>query len=811
MERDNPSEPDEWFAAQRTFPYGKTDANARRQAIEWLRNARMTQASTRNANWILTGPGATGGRITDLEMPSGNTTKIYAGTATGGIFRSNNLGNTWAPIFDNQSSLSIGDIAIAPSNNNLLYVGTGEPNAGGGSLAYDGTGIYKSIDGGNSWQPGGLENCGSTGRIAIDPSDPNRVFAAMMGDLFADGPDRGIYRTLDGGNSWQKVLGVSDSTGGIDVVIDPQQPQIVYASMWERVRRPDRRSYGGLSSGIYKSTDGGNSWNKLLGNGVLPVDPGRINLSLCDAQPNVLYASVIDKEGFILDIYKTTDGGVNWTALGAVGNADIFPSGYDWWMGGVKVDPTNPDNVYALMLFAYKSTDGGVHWNQILEETHVDYHAFFFSKSDPGLVLLGSDGGFYRSQNYLQTVSPIGQKLPITQFYSCDVNPLDTSDVMGGAQDNYCIRRLPDSINWTPISYGDGLVVHYHPTEDYIFTSSQYGGLGFYDHGAYYEPSGFQADRFNWKTPYVLNPQHPSSMYFGANRLYKSEDYGYHVFPISPDLTGGPGQVPVVYGTITAIAVAPSDSNYIYVGTDDAHVWRSKDGGNNWIPIQSGLPQRWVTSIAVDDLDPEAVYITFSGYRFNDPMAHVYHSENAGDDWTDMSGDLPDVPVNDILIDPEMPNTFYLATDVGVMTSNDAGSHWALTGTGMPVLVVTDLCLHQPTRTLYAATYGRSMYQLSLPPLIATHEPAAQADISVFPNPFSVESNIAIGSLGHAAGELEIWDGKGNLLKRFGLVQPGSTVRWAGDNDSGGKVPPGVYFVAFRKKEGLVTRKVIRY
>ena len=556
-----------------------------------------------------------------------------------------------------------------------------------------------------------------------------------MGKLFSNNTDRGIYRTTDGRATWQKVLYVSDSTGGIDVVINPADPQVVYASMWERVRRPDRRHYGGPTSAIYRSEDGGTTWQKLT-TGIPSQNKGRINLSLCNADPSVIYASIVGPEGTVIDLYKTTNGGDSWTDLNATGS--IYPSGYDWWFGGVKVSPQDPDIVYALFLTVTRSTNGGASWSSVASSSHVDHHALYFSPIDPAFLILGNDGGINITYDNFSTYTGIDfQQLPIGQFYCMDVFPGDSGNIRGGAQDNGVQATTAGS--WEMIFGGDGVLSKVDPQNSNIYyCSAQYGYFGFF-HPTYgsYSPSGFSGnDRFNWKSPLTIYTPQPEVLFIGSNKLYKSDNYGLSVSAISDDLTNGPGISPVVYGTVTTIAVAPADQDVIYAGTDDANVWRTTDGGVNWTKINTGLPQRWVTSIAVSSGDPQDLFITFSGYRFNDPMAHVYHSVNGGDSWSDISSNLPDIPVNQILIHPSNPIRLFLATDVGVYGSFDMGNNWALVGGAMPVVPVNELAIHAGTNTLYAATFGRSMYKINLDNINGIEDAASLSSFRVYPNPF---------------------------------------------------------------------------
>jgi len=795
--------PDEWLFTQRSFPYGKIDEIAQRKAIQQSMGERMQQRSKNlQHDWEFAGPVNLGGRITDIEIPAGSFNTVYIAAASGGIFKTYDRGNTWFPIFDGQSAIAVGDIAISASDTNVVYAGTGEPNAGGGSLTYDGDGIYKSNDGGQTWQNLGLVECGSTGRIALDPQNPTRIFVAVMGKLFANNPERGIYRTTDGGISWQRVLYVSDSTGGIDVVLNPQNPQVVYASLWERIRRPNRRVYGGPTSGIFKSTDGGTTWSELS-NGLPTQQLGRINLSLCTGTPSIIYASIVNKAGTLIDVYKSTDSGDHWTALNAA--SQVYTTSYDWWFGGVKVDPVNPDEVYVLLMEPYRSMTGGTggSWTQIASSAHVDQHALFLSPTNHQYRILGNDGGIYFTTDNFVTISNVDQQnLPIGQFYSLDVFSKGNlpNYLIGGLQDNGVAEKSDNPVQqWQLVVGGDGVMSKFDPYDSLSYYGSyQYGGFQFTNplYG-YYSPQGFiSGDRFNWKSPLSIFKPHSSTLFIGSNRVYKSSNFGYTVSAISNDLTNGPGDNSVVFGTVTSIAVAPSDSTTIYAGTDDANLWVTRNNGSLWTKINTDLPQRWVTSINVANNNPMEVFVTYSGYRFNDSIAHVYHSTDAGASWTSISGNLPDIPVNCILQDPEYSEILYLATDVGVYYTKDTGTTWQMLGSMLPLVPVNELSIHSNSRYLFAATYGRSMYRIKIDDITGLKElQTAKLSIKIYPNPILDEFQLQTEVASEKSATLNIYSMQGNLVRTEKVIlQKGiNSVRLNRTDHTGKRLPSGSY------------------
>lgn len=732
--------PNDWFFLQRAFPYPEINYEARQLAWEQSQKIHEERVE-RGEGWVLGGPLNIGGRISAVAMHPSDMQTIYAGAASGGIFKTTNTGASWVPIFDDALSLSIGDIAIAPSDPDIIWVGTGEANAGGGSMAYDGFGIYKSTDAGSTWEHLGLENSGSIGRLVIHPSDPQVCFVAAMGRLFSDNPERGVFRTLDGGQNWQKVLYVNDSVGAIDIVMHPDHPDTLYAALWERVRRPDRRNYGGPGCGIYRSYDGGDSWTELTG-GLPSSSPanGRIGIDISKSDPNILYAIYADNTGYFAGVYRTDNGGDTWFRTND-GDLSYMYASYGWWFGRISIDPVDPDIAYAIGFDLYKTTDGGNNWPMISSTVHVDHHDLAAHPLNHNFVVLGNDGGIYLSNNGGSTWT-FFENLPITQFYTCEIDEQYPQRLYGGTQDNGTNRTLSGGTgDWQSIYWGDGFFVLVDPSDNnYIYAEYQYGNFARSTNGGLYFDYAMNgisgSDRMNWNTPFVFDPNNPQILYFGANRLYKTTNRAEFWQVISPDLTNGGVNSNVVYGTITAIAVAPSNSQFIYVGTDDGNVWRTENAGGGWISISAGLPLRWVTRMAVDPYDEGIVYITLSGYRYDNYLPHVFRSTDGGGNWQDITGDLPEAPANDIIVDPSLDSTLYLATDFGVFVTRNLGQNWSMLGDNLPNVPIVDLDFHQPTRTLIAATYGRSMYTFSVDQLVSVKSSDInKKEIQICPNP----------------------------------------------------------------------------
>lgn len=791
--------PHDFMFMQRAYPKGQIKTEAYKEAIQWKKQ------QTRNAlgSWRFEGPINIGGRVTDIEIPIDQPQTYYLGAASGGVFKTTNGGEWWTPIFDEQEMLSIGDIEISKNNTNVVWVGTGEVNAGGGSLAYDGDGIYKSEDGGNTWEVKGLPDIGSISKIALDPNDDNTIFVGGMGPLFRNDTNRGVYRSTDGGTTWEQKLFVSDSTGIIDMAIHPTNGNIIYAASWERIRRPQYRQYGGETSRIYRSTDGGENWSELT-NGLpsLPSQKGRISLSIAQSNPNVLYARYCDAVGNIQGVYRTADGGDTWVEMNS---APLTNVGFHWWFRGIVVDPTDENTIYNVDFEVQKSTDGGATWSNSFNGVHVDQHALAFNANVPGEVLLGNDGGFYKSSNNGNTWVK-DETLPITQFYR--IYAENGLRIYGGAQDNSTMRTLTGSTDdWEIIYGGDGFQPLVDPNNsNIIYALSQYGNIGKSTNGGASFSNATNgisgSDRKNWDTPLVFDPNDSNILYTGTQRVYKTTNGAGNWTPISPDLTDGDGGGNLNFGTITTINVSTLDSNLIYVGTDDGNVWRTDDGGANWIDLSAGLPNRWVTKVEALPYYIEAnhVIVTFSGYRYGEDLGHIFESEDRGATWQDLSYNLPDIPINDVVFAGSSFGDIFIATDVGVFILEFYGTstEWIpFIGYEFPSVPITDLHIFN-NWFLYAATYGRSIYSAEI--LITNISEFEEYPFKVFPNPASERVTIQIESA--LEGEMTIYNQLGAQMYTEPFSGTAKTL-------SVSNFTPGLYFVTLTSGTKKVTQKLI--
>lgn len=807
--------PGDWLFLQRAYPDGIVDPRAYEQALSFRQDQLAAQQWRTGSDgisepWKFSGPTNIGGRITDIERTTSLTpTALFVGSASGGIFKTLDDGQNWMPVFDGASNLSIGDIALAPSNEEIIYVGTGEPNAGGGSIAYDGDGVYKSTDGGLSWEHLGLSKIGSVGRVLVHPLNPDRCFVGAMGHLFENNTDRGLYRTDDGGENWDQILYINDSTGIIDLVMHPEHPDTLYAAAWERVRRVNRLTYGGPHSGIYRSYDGGDTWEKLTTG--LPTTAGRIGLAISDSDPEILVAYIADETtGYLKGLMKSINGGTNWSPMNQIGVDDVP---YMYWFGRIYLDPLDPEIIYVTSLEMFRSLDGGQTWEENFNAVHADQHVLWMDPDNPASMYLGNDGGLYHSNNRGDNYIKMNG-LPITQFYTSEIDFAEPLRLYGGAQDNGTMRTLTGKeMDWNQIYGGDGFRVRVDPQNNtYVYAEYQYGNLARSVNSGNSFSSALNgissSDRKNWNTPFILHPQDPSILYYGSNKLYRSDDRAVSWNVISPDLTGNPATVNLVYGTITSISVSPLDDQVIFVGTDVGLVQRSTDGGANWIVVSDPLPNRWVTSVTADPKDVNSAYVTFSGYRYGTNTGHIYKTENLGQDWMDISGNFPDIPINDLVVIPDR-DYLVIATDIGIYYSEDEGMSWNLMGTELPNLIITDLTYHDTEEILVAATYGRGMYTLDLTDVVSVqNEYANSVSVTASPNPARERVTLRVNLEGSRTYSLRIYSLAGEVVRivQTGFLESGSHELTVHTTD----LESGVYLARIVSDDGL-EKGVVRF
>lgn len=804
--------PNEWMYNQRAYPDNFINAEAIERALQQSRDILSSREPSQGGDWSLSGPINTGGRVTDVAISPDTDDEFFIGTAVGGVWRTTDRGANWEPVFDAIGKASIGNIAIAPSNSQRIYVGTGEANGSATSGAFFGDGVYRSDNGGDTWTNIGLPESHHIGRIVVDPADPDRVFVAATGKLYGYNPERGIYRTTDGGTNWEQVLHVTDSTAAIDVVMNPANTDVLFAAMWERTRKPWQRDYGGVTSAVHRSIDGGDTWQLLgAGNG-LPApnaQTGRIGLAISESNPDVVYARYTTNQiTNVFDaIYKSTDGGDNWFEIstGAISNVD---SSFGWFFGNIRVNPDDPDDLFVLGQTLWRTFNSGSNWQQVTG-MHVDHHGMEYSRTDNDFIVAGNDGGVYLSENGGTTWNKF-ETIPITQFYNIEVDFSQPERLYGGTQDNNTIRTLSGNLDdWAPIWGGDGFHVNVDPDDNnFVYAEAQFGNLGRSTDGGFNFQSALDGiaggDRNNWNTPVVLSNFDPATAYYGTNRLYSS-DRAVFWTAISPDLTDGlHPSGSLSYGTLTAIASSYLNLNTIYTGSDDGNVHVTFDGGTNWTDISAGLPDRYVTSIAISPTDDNTAYITFSGFGVLDYDPHVFKTVDGGQNWTDISSNLPSIPANDILIGPN--DWLVLATDLNVWFSTNDGGSWNILGNNLPFSIMRDLKYHSPTDMLYVGTFGRSMHSIELTPAVLRVEDFGLVSENIVVYPVPATDHLSVVGNFSSEGSITLFDITGKQVKQLFM---GNLSEVNNTTLSVAEVPSGIYFVRITSEGQSITKKVI--
>jgi len=768
----------EWMAYQRCYPHDEIKIDSyllgMRQAMELHENSIESRY-----DWELAGPTNIGGRITDLAIHPDSPETIYVGAASGGIFKTTDNGENWQNVFADAPVISIGDIAIDPNNENILFAGTGEANAS--SYSFLGNGIYKTVNAGETWEHIGLENSAYIGRIIIDHSNSQRIFVAACGNLFSANEERGIYRSDDGGISWDRKLFITDSTSAIDLVQHPSNPDILYAAMWERMRGLTYRHSFGETSGIWKTIDAGETWFELTSGLPTGNNVGRIGLDISKTNPEVLYA-FYDLPNSEVRVYRTSNGGDAW-----IQTNDSYLQGmnsyFGWYFGQIKIDPTDENRVYVMGVELYRSDNGGNSWILLadygnMEEIHVDHHAMHIDE-DTGRIIEGNDGGLYISYNLGNDWIKI-DNIPLTQFYAIEIDNTNPDRIYGGTQDNSTIRTLTGNLDdWHIILGGDGfytLVDHSNP--NIIYAEYQWGNLFKSTDGGYYFSfiaGEMENDRKNWSSPLAMHPDDPETLYFGTYRIWKTTDGGNDWTAVSEDLTDGDDGSS--YHTVSTIAVSLTYPEIIVAGTDDSHVHISVDDGVNWTEISEGLPERWITRVAADPFDFFTIYATVSGFRWDEPAPHVFKSTTLGSVWIDISSNLPEIPVNCIVLDPQISDRIIVGSDAGVFYSENGGGSWVSISQGIPNVPVTDMKIHNETRTLVIGTYGCSAYKINLDDIYVSSENVVTIESIArlyqnYPNPFNPSgaqrnpsTTISFSLKEPANVRLEIFNIKGQKIK----------------------------------------------
>ena len=747
------------------FSAAQTTTGAQKMAAFKKQQAMLQQSPFKNIEWRLAGPNNKSGRSTDVAGITGNPDIMYAAFATGGLWKTEDGGKNWISLFDKEATQSIGNIALAPSDNNILYVGTGEANIFRASLP--GMGMYKSVNAGKSFTHIGLENSGTIARVVVHPKNPNIVYAAASGNEWTYNKDRGIYMTTDGGKSWKNILFINEKTGCIDLRMDPSDPNTLYASMWNRIRKRWSDPAPEDGDNIYKTTDGGKTW-KVISNGLPDTKlTGRVGIAVSHSNPNVLYAFVDDHnkkrdprpgetdsyerkvQKVVIGgaIYRSNDKGESWEKMAEIHDFfKPFSGTYGWVFSQIRVDPKDENEVYVMGVSMGKSTDGGKTWKQFRpsdkksEDIHGDNHAMWFDEENPDRIILGNDGGVSTTMDGGKIWNNFFDKLPTTQFYNVTYDMETPFNVFGSIQDegtfsgsvnNTFVKPQDSTIrSWDYAPGGEGTQIQVDPKNaNIVFSSSYYGRLMKSDMSL---PDSIQNKRIKmfsvgaidslrgeWLAGTLMSKFDNKIIYHGLQHLYKSEDAGENWKMISPDLSYNDknkmGVYPylIYHQAITAIAEA-DQPGILYAGTDDGRVWVTMNDGGNWKEISKGLAvNKHVAKITASIIYPGRVYLVLNDRRADNHTPYLYVSENYGGTWRLIASNLPASPANVLVEDLDKSNVLYCGTDMGVYISKDRGVKWVALNGNMPVAVaVDDMFIHPRDKKLVIATYGRGVWVL---------------------------------------------------------------------------------------------------
>ena len=727
------------------------------------------------------GPSVVGGRVIAFAVDPNDRAKFFIAVASGGVWKTVNAGTTWTPVFDNYGAFSIGAIALDQKDTSVVWVGTGERNSQR-SVGY-GDGVYKSEDGGRSFRKVGLEKSEHIGRIAIDPRDGKTVYVAAEGPLWSAGGDRGLYKTTDGGKTWKAVLSISENTGVADVVIDPSNPDIVYAASWQRRRHFYTLINGGPESAIHKSTDGGATWTKLRG-GLPAGDLGRIGLAISPADNNVVYATV-EAAAQGSGIYRSGDKGATWERTSPTIAQGMY-------YGQIVADPKNVDRIYIPNVVFQVSDDAGRTQRPLGERLkHVDNHAIWVDPNNTNYMLVGCDGGVYESHDKAANWHFKGN-LPIAQFYDVDIDQQSPFYfVYGGTQDNNSLGGPVKTRNtagisnaeWFTTNGGDGFTSRVDPEDpNTIYAESQNGGLVRFNKLTGERTSivpipgkAEESQRYNWDSPLIISPHNSKRLYFGGHKLFRSDNRGDDWKVISGDLSRGldRDKLPVfgkiwgpdavakhqstaLYGNGSSLSESPKKEGLIYVGTDDGLINITEDGGKTWRKVEKVLevPEgSYVHRVLASQHDVNTVYALYNNHQNGDFKPYPVKSTDAGKTWTMINGNLPERgSVYAIAEDPTNPNMLFIGTEFGIFFTVDGGAKWVQLKGGLPTIAVRDIVIHKREHDLVIATFGRGFYVLDdYSPLRGVKAEVLAQESNLFPVKDAlmyVRSSATVGSQG---------------------------------------------------------------
>jgi len=732
------------------------------------------------------GPYRAGSWVTSFAVPAGPSREhlytLYVGTRNGGVWKTVNNGTTFEPVFDGQPKLSIGDVAVAPADANVVWVGTGEPYCARSSSSGDG--VWKSVDAGKTWTNMGLADSHHIARILIHPKDADTVYVAAMGHLFSNNAERGVFKTTDGGKSWKKVLYVNDKIGAVDLALVESAPDTLYAAIYDKVRLPWHYEIGGPESAVYKTTDGGGKWTRL-GGGLPTGRIGRIGFDVYQKNPDILYAVVEngnrrpptaeeteqDKRRGAApaprtggnEVYRTDDGGRSWRNVNAGHEAALDKAPYSF--NQLRLDQNDPETVYITGVSVASTNDGGKTWkglgwptDGVMPRAFGDWRTLWIDPLDSNRLIFGSDGGVNISYDRGKT-SHHAYNIPLTEWYAVGIDMEDPYNVYGGLQDHDSWKGPSNGwageigpADWVTVGGGDGMFNCVDPTDSrWLYNNREFGTMWRFDQKTGVQkaitparPAGEPRLRFNWTAPIALSPHNPAIVYTGAQVVFRSLDRGDRWQEISPDLTTNEdakqhGEGNITYCTLTTLAESPVAPGVIWAGSDDGKVQVTKDGGATWLDrtaklaAAGGPANFWTSRVFPSPHAAGTAFVTKTGWRLDDYRASIHKTTDFGETWTSIAGDLPNgKPINIVVQDRENADLLFVGTEWGVYVTLDGGKSWLPFRAGMPSVKVTDLVIHPRENDLVVATYGRGAYVVDITPLQELTAAVLDEDVHLF-------------------------------------------------------------------------------
>ena len=703
---------------------------------------KLKNQSNIHLEWISLGPVLNSARVESIQVDEKNPGTMYVAFGSGNLWKTVNNGITWKPIFENQPSLGIGDIALAPSNSDIIYVGTGESLKKARNFTMPGTGMYSSTNGGDTWEHIGLEDSWHIGEISVHPTNPDIVLVSVLGHFWSKNVNRGIYKTEDGGKSWKHVLYIDENTGSNDIVISNSNPEVIYASMWE-----NNPGISGLNSGIYKSSDGGDNWEKLINGLPYGKKMGRIGLAVSYSNPNKVYALIDNlskNRSEAAEVYKTIDGGKLWKRTHE-DELMIFP-GIGWYFADIYVNPKDDEEIYSLGVRIAKSVDGGKTFNNLYGTVkrinpsdakflHLDHCELWINPKNPKHIALGNDGGLFVSYDKGESWMHYNN-IPAGEFYDITISNEEPYLIYGGTQDDATVygpakewnNKYSDKWKYLWIDAwdgGDGCVTEVDPIDpSIVYFSMQNGAIRRKNmktgKSVSIKPKlskeNINALNYNFITPYFISPHDNKTLYHGGNFVMKTIDQGNSWSSISPDLTKSKI---LEKNSFSAGAIAESSlqKGLLYYGSDKGSFWVSKDDGKNWSENSKNIKDNYIRSIYPSKFSKSRVYMAMSGINYDDLGNYIYMSENHGKDWKSIKSNLPNEPANVIIEDLKFENILYAGLYRGVYISYDKGNSWSILGKNLPIVSISDLIIDEKSGDLIAATHGRGIYKLNLNPI----------------------------------------------------------------------------------------------